>query len=393
MVEDSGTGPTDPLASAVASWERPDGSLAFRAVAEGDTVPSGATLRLRVRGSDRLPGSADEDSLCCDLLLDADGADVDYQALTRFFREDIRGVRDSLFTLYETAVPDSIFSMVVGPFDYEATFRAVDEHGRRGEPATFSFVAGFPPQEPTCTFADGAAALLHPTRDPLPGEIGFVRGLHLSLSWDPVLQGWSDTGGALDLSGTWFTIPIGLRGAPDPRVVDVTDRVPANGSSMSNAYSDHVRSFAYTLVHEADPDNQIDEGPGDRADYFLDADALGTLDLDLDLDGDHAWRIFVPDLLFVAPETFEPGTCLNDNFCEVGEYLRARLGEFELRVQSRTTGLASTFHQKSPAVARDLVMSLANQGRVSPWMERTISVRLALTDTQGNLTGTWPPGP
>jgi len=389
VVHDASIAPDDPAASPVASWFLRDGSEHHVAVADGDTVPSGATLRLRVRGFDRLPGNTDTDSFCCDLLEDASGTEMRYQGSTTFYREDVRGVRDSLFTLFGSVASDSTYILPLGPFDYQAMFRAVDEHGRRGASVGFSIVAGYSPLAPASSLLQGSGVLLHPERDAAAGETAFARGERENLAWDSELHIWTQGQGTLTLSGTWFEIPLLLRGEPDPRVAEVSNQRSPDASPQSEGYSDHVRSFAYELVHQSDSGNDIAEGPGDRPERYLDADDFGTLDLE----GEDAWRVFVPDLVFESPELFSPGTCPSEDFCAIGDWLRARLGEFEFRLRSKTTGLSSVFHQESPQPARDLLINLSSYGRVSPPTIGTVSVHLALTDDLGNLSGTWPPAP
>ncbi len=389
LISDPASGPEDPAASPVAFWTLRDGSTRYVSLAAGDTVPSGATVRVRVRGHDRLRSTSDTDSFCCDELMDASGTVLSYQASTNFYRLSIRGVPDSLFTLYGPTSVDSVLFMPLGPFDYEAVFRARDEHGRRGGTVSFAFVSGYPPQEPTAGISDAGRALLHPALDVAGSDVVFERITDQTLGWDPWLKEWStDPNLETTFTGTWFEIPLLFRGEPDPRVVEVSEDPPANASPLSHRYSDHVRSFSYEIVHESDPENEIGDGPGDRPELFFNANSLGSLDLE----GDRAWRVFVPDLMFEHPELFDPaGDCIPGDFCDVGTWLRARLGELELRVRSRTTGFGSVFHQESPRAARDLIIDLAEFGRISPQMVNHFSVRLALTDANDQVIGLWPP--
>jgi hypothetical protein len=389
FISDPALGPEDPAASPVAFWTLRDGTTRYVSLAAGDTVPSGATVRVRLRGEDRLRSTAGTDSFCCDELIDASGGAISFQAYTKFHRLSVRGVTDSLFTLVGPTSADSVLFMPLGPFDYEAVFRARDEHGRRGESVSFDFVCGFPPLEPTTGISDTGRALLHPALDVSGNDVVFERIIEQSSGWDPLLQDWSDDPELVTrFAGTWFEIPLRLRGEPDPRVVEVSEAPPANASQFSANYSGHVRSFSYEIVHENDPENEIGDGPGDRPELFFDVDVLGSLDLE----GDRTWRVFVPDLMFTNPELFDPaGDCQNDDFCAVGAWLRARLGDLELKVRSRTSGSASSFHQESPRAARDLIIDLSEFGRFSPQMVRHFSVHLAITDGDGQVIGFWPP--
>ena len=91
-------------------------------------------------------------------------------------------------------------------------------------------------------------------------------------------------------------------------------------------------------------------------------------------------------------ELFDPeGDCVSEVFCQVGAWLRARLGEIELRVWSRTVGSGSSFDQESPRAARNLIIDLAEFGRVSPPLVRSLSVRLVITDSDDQIIGFWPP--
>jgi hypothetical protein len=389
FITDPASGPDDPAASPVAFWTLRDGTTRHVYLAAGDTVPSGATVRVRLRGQDRLRSTSDTDSFCCDELIDASGTAISFHAFTKFYRVSIRGVADSLFTLFGPTAPDSVLSMPLGPFDYEAAFRARDEHGRRGESVSFRFVSGYPPLEPTTEIPDAGRALLHPGLDLAGNEVTFDRITGQTLGWDPQLQDWSeDPDLATRFTGTWFEIPLRFRGDPDPRVVEVSEDPPANASQLSDSYSDHVRSFMYEIIHENDPENEIGDGPGDRPELFFNVDVLGSLDLE----GDRAWRVFVPDLMFTDSGLFDPaGDCINEDFCAVGAWLRARLGDLEIRVRSRTSGYGSVFHQESPRAARDLIIDLAEFGRISPQMVRHFSVRLAMTDSNDQVIGFWPP--
>jgi len=389
FITDPASGPEDPDASPVAYWTLRDGTTRYVSLAAGDTVPSGATVRVRLRGQDRLRSTSDTDSFCCDELVDSSGTALSFHANTNFYRVNIRGVSDSLFTLFGPTSTDSVLFMPLGPFDYRAVFRARDEHGRRGESVSFGFVSGYPPLEPTAGIPDAALALLHPVLDLAGNEVSFERIIEQTLGWNPVLKTWStDPDLELKFAGTWFEIPLRFRGEPDPRVAEVSENPPANASEISVAYSDHVRSFSYELIHEHDPDNEIGDGPGDRSTLFFNVDTIGSLDLE----GDRAWRVFVPDLMFESPELFDPaGGCVNEDFCAVGAWLRARLGEIELRLRSRTTGYGSFFHQESPRATRDLIINLAEFGRISPQMVSHFSVRLAITDESDQVIGYWPP--
>ena len=132
FVTDPAAGPEDPVAAPVAWWSRVDGSVEYVALSQGDTIPSGATVRFRLRGEDRLRSTTDTDSFCCDEPLDSASLAVSFHSMTNFVRESIDGGRDSLFTLFGPTSADSLLTMNVGPFDYAAVFRARDEHGRRG---------------------------------------------------------------------------------------------------------------------------------------------------------------------------------------------------------------------------------------------------------------------
>lgn len=389
IVFDPASGPDDPLASPVAWWTLQDGSTRRVALAEGDTVPSGATLRVRLRGQDRLRSHVATDSFCCDDRLEASGPEVTNQGFAGFWKEDARGVRDSLFTLIGETSADSFFTLSLGPFDYGPGFRSIDEHGRRGDTTALHFVAGFPPELPSTTIGAGSEILLHPTRDPGPGEGEFTRSPETRMYWNVGLQGWSSISGESEFTGRWYEIPLRFRGEPDPRVRDVSPLPPADAAPKSSAYSDHVRSFAYELVHEADPLNVIQNGPGDRSDLFLDVDRLG----ELDLEGERTWRVFIPNVFFEDPSLFDPdGPCVNDNYCAIGGWLKERLGTITLRLRAQTTGSSSLFDQLAPVpAARAPVVDLSRSGRFSPVLERGFSVRVALTDDADQLLGRWPP--
>jgi hypothetical protein len=386
LVIDPATGPEDPDASPVVSWIRSDGSVHRAALTEGDSIPSGSTVSFRVRGWDRFASTTETDSFCCDEQLDSSSNILNYHAMTHFAWADAEDDRDTLFTLFGQASEDAVLSMDVGPFDYNAAFRALDEHGRRGESANFSFVAGFPPVPPTINLPDGGEGFLSPEREPLPGEIQFVRVGPVSLGWDTELNDWLDADLPLRLSGYWYEIPLSFRGEAHPRVRDVSTAASPDASKLSTEYSDHVRSFAYELVNEADPFNGNGEGPGDRDDYFLAVDAIG----ELDLTGAGTWRIFIPDLLFLSPELFDPSDDCDD-FCMMGARLRELLGEFEMRFRSHTTRPGSTFHQESPQAGRDVILDMQRHGRFSEWVTLQFSVRVAFTDESGQVTGLWPP--
>jgi hypothetical protein len=389
LIVDPATGPEDPDASPVVSWVQSDGSVHRAALAEGDSIPSGATVSFRVRGWDRFASTAETDSFCCDEQLDSSSTTLKYHGMTDFAREDPDGARDTLFTLFGANSEDPALSMDVGPFDYTAAFRAIDEHGRRGESARFSFVAGFPPEPPAVNIPDGGSGLLNPERDPLPGEIQFVRTGPVNLAWDPELNDWIDADLPLRLSGYWYEIPLSFRGKAHPRARNVATAPSPDASEFSREYSDHVRSFAYELINERDPFNGNSDGPGDRDDFFLSVDAIG----ELDLTGTDAWRIFVPDLVFLSPGLFDPeGDCVGgDAYCAMGTRLLEQLGMFEMRFRSHTTKPGSVFHQESPEAGRDVILDLQRHGRFSEWVTLQCSVRLAFIDEAGQVTGLWPP--
>ena len=389
LVIDPRTGPDDPLASPVVSWIKADGSIHRAALAEGDSVPSGATVRLRVRGFDRLDSTTDTDSFCCDERLDPEAPLTSFQGTTEFVRSDPEDDRDTLFTIFGPTSADSVLTMDVGPFDYMARVRARDEHGRRGESTTFSFVAGFPPPPPTLDLPDGGTGLLNPDRAPGPGEVVFTKSDPVVLGWDQDVGDWFDDDSLpLRLGGFWYEIPLIFRGEAHPRARDVSMAPPPDASVQSTAYSDHVRSFAYEIIHENDPDNANSEGIGDRDDYFIRVDEIGALDLI----GDRTWRIFLPDLLFTNPDFFDPGgSCGNAELCAIGARILEQLGEYEVRFRSHTTRVGSTFHQESPQAERDLILDLQRHGRFSEWVSSSCSLQIAFTDGSGQITGLWPP--
>ena len=163
------------------------------ALSEGDTIPSGAMVRFRLRGEDRVRSTTDTDSFCCDEQLDSAAPRLSFHAMTDFVAR-IRRVRDSLlYTLFGPIPADSVLTMNVGPFDYPRGLpRAATNMVGAAKPSVFDFIAGYPPRLPEPAIEEGSRALLSPERDPDPGEIPFVRGSQATMGWDPTLNDWLD---------------------------------------------------------------------------------------------------------------------------------------------------------------------------------------------------------
>jgi hypothetical protein len=334
-------------------WTAPtlEGSEMRRAYVEGDTIPSGARLHLVLAGRDRLFGSVDPDSACCDLRLDEQVPPLRFQA--RAYGE--RRLSPTLFetrqTVFGSLSPDSVLSMLVGAFDYRLDGRAADEHLERSAPSTFSFIGGLPPRLTEMQPHAELSIEVLPPNQPIPtGEDGplysVVRG---ERRWDSMLLDWSEISGPGQLwQGNLYRIPLRLRTAPHPLVAPLSP-TPAGG------LSDHVRSFAYELVGEFDPFNRRNNGIGDDLEYFVDATGFGSLDLE-DARG---YELFVPDVFWEEPSWFAPelvgeSECLLPEFatfCLIGDRIRSDLGRFAFRALGNSSTLRTSFPFLSPLPA------------------------------------------
>lgn len=388
------------------SWsvELGDGGLLEGALAAGDTIPSGSTVRVLVRGADRFDGVVDPDSLCCDVRLDDEVPELRFQGRTSLTVRTFDGLVSTLPTRYSAATPDSVLEVYVGPGDYELELRTTDEHGRRSEIESLDFVAGFPPQAPRMDPAEGREILLLPPDQAPPmvdGAPAYAVLADQPLFFQPERGRWSrfedETIEYVPVSGALYRIPLRFFSDPHPRAAGVSTGLP-------NGISDVARSFAYELVTEFDPDNRLEQGPTDRIDAFISTSTPGVLALDdvesVDFDG---LEIFVPDRFFDAPGLFDESLRAPDDppvvelFEQMAARMRLDLGVSTLRVWAMTTNVFTTLDQGPPEPSGAIedptlgirVSNMANQGRVSPLAEQTFTVRIQLET--GGETVEWPP--
>lgn len=378
-----------------------DGGRLERALVEGDTIPSGASVRVLVRGEDRFDGVADSDSFCCDVRLDDEVPAIQFQGRALFTVQQEDGFRETLTPLFGDVDPDSVLVVDVGPADYELEFRVVDEHGRRSESKTVNFVVGLPPQRPRMQPDDGTAFVLLPPDQPAPeidGAPAYVT-VDRTLYFDRVAQEWSsfqnfDTD--IPQTGALYRIPLRILSDPHPDAAEVTN-------ALGGEFTDVARAFAYELQSEYDPRNQFDQGPGDRLDFFLATNSPGEIAFDDlgagDFDG---LEVFVPDNVWVTPGYYDsalvqPGDPPPIDFLlEIGARIRKELGAYTFRARARTTTTASKFTQFPPAPdgqryenAAFEVGDFSRYGRVSPTAEQSFSIRLQI-DVAGQPVQ-WPP--
>lgn len=375
-----------------------DGGMLERPIASGDTIPSGATVRVLARGRDRLDGVADPESLCCDLRLDDEVPEVRFQARTRFTFTEQEGELSTLDTLYGVVDADSVLRVNVGPARYELEIRSVDEHGRRSEAETFTFVGGHPPRTPRMTPDAGDAIVLYPpdVEPPLVDGEPAYELVSQTRFFVEEFQEWVYVNGGSDVqqTGHAYRIPVRLESDADPRSAGV-DRVLGD-------FTDLPRAFAYELVSEFDPGNRIEQGVGDRIDYFVDVDTPGVLALD-GIQGStfEGIEVFVPDAFWAGPALYDstlaeaggpdPIPLLN----EIGTRVRKEVGAYTFRAQARTTARGATFTQLPPLPA-DVdgelyefpVSSFDRFGLHSPIAAHGFSIRLEIElDGQPTL---WP---
>lgn len=396
--------PVPALEDANPTWsiELADGGVMEGALAPGDTIPSGATVRVLVRGEDRLDGATDPDSLCCDVRLDEGVPELRFQGRTLLTQWTFDGLVSTAATRYGPATQDSVLEVYVGPGDYELELRTSDEHGRRSEVETFRFVAGYPPQTPRMDPPDGAQiVLLPPDRSPplVGGEPAYAVRPDQSLYFLRPYQRWStfpdETVEYVPISGAIYRIPLRFFSDPHPAAANVSLGLPVD-------VTDIARSFAYELVSEFDPGNSVEQGPGDRLDAFIRTPLAGSLTLDeldaIDFDG---FEIFVPNGFFGSPELFadelrDPeDPPVQELFAEMATRMRRDLGVQTFRAQAMTTNFDTRLDQRPPLPdgvydpsVSVRVTDMASRGRLSPLAEQTFTVRIQV-DADGESIQ-WP---
>ena len=384
-----------------------------RALTPGDTVPSGARVRVLLRGTDRFETTvADPDSFCCDVQIDGEAPGSRYKGYTRYaLRERDSGSRVPRNTFVGPTSVDSVLVLTVGPAEYEVVTFAVVERGRQSEPDTLRFVAGFPPRAPSLHPSQGTEiVLLPPEQIPPTGDDGapsYTVIPNQNRTFDTRFGTWALNPEAVPIEdrrtefGALYRIPLRLEARADPRVAQV-DRF------ILGQTTDLPRSFAYEMLTEFDPLDRFDQGIGDRADGFLDGDAV---DADgrgwLDLAGSGAFEgieIFLPNTVFSAPwllfpdiDENPPGTGSEVDLA-VGERVKADLGRYTFIGRASTTVTGSSFVQSPPAAvgldtrnADDVIEAFGRYGRVGPSTTVEFAVRLRVVPATGADPVIYPP--
>lgn len=265
--------------------------------AEGDTIPSGSIVTIRMAGNDRLGPEGEE--LCCDQRLDLAESEVTFQGRLEYTTVQDRGSIDMWSVGFAPTTDVDLLQFRVGPFDYTFFGRTKDEHGRPdpNQPA-FSFVAGFVPRITGVSPADGTSVLL---RDPDGGapwpenELEYEVMPSVTWYWATNQERWFDFEpvGAENqqVGGTLFRIPMAFAGVPDPRE-------PRPQGEDLQLIAGSIRSWAYAVYSEGDPENNIAQGGGfDDIFRYADAPELNGWDLT----GADAIEIFIPDTFWTQP--------------------------------------------------------------------------------------------
>lgn len=376
---------TDPDAAPCWTARTLDGRMLRGSITASDTIPSGARVHLRLRGRDRVYGSADPDSACCDSRLDDTIPVVRHQARTYVEQWMSSSRLEYRQTVFGSLTPDSSLSLLVGPFDYRLDGRVADEHGTRSAEVHYTFVAGLRPGPPRMSPAHTEEFEFLPPNQPIPVDADGPRYELVAAQrrWRVLAQDWATDGEGEIYSGHFYRLPLKMQADPHPRAREIDP-------NSAPGLTDHARAFAYELIGEFDPFNHRINGRSDLITNFLATEFVGAFDLV----GDEGYQVFIPVVFWSSPEHFAPEVIGEDEclypelatFCDMGRRIREDLGRFRYRAVARTTNWRFTHDVLPPLAAdstsADIRIELERFGRQSEIAEQEFSVRL-LVPVQG----------
>lgn len=211
------------------------------------------------------------------------------------------------------------------------------------------------------------------------------RWCNLVRYWDPDSRRFLETElpGSIAMSGALFRLEPLWEGASDPR----SPRPATDGAPVQ--YSGGVLSWAYEWFNDSDPENLRGDGPG--------SDDLGRFDAvpiinAWDTATDGGFTLFVPAAIWTQPGLFDCTAATP--FCDMGAYLRARLGAITLLVRGRSTAANAVFEQCAPApgeAVNCVDFTLERRGRYTEVAQRNFTFQLGLDADNDQELEAWPP--
>lgn len=358
-----------------------------QAFSAGDSIPANAYVKFRSSGFDRLPSfaGAEFDSFCCDAVLDEDALEVRYQARLAFRGSDGSRILRFSNQFSQPAEADTI-GFITGPFTYEFISRTVDEHRRPDpEPATLSFVAGFPPKILSVAPSDGDTLIFRERTfndnfGPWPeNDYDYTISDAVNLYWDgrQYLDSDPGCGAACLVPGNYYEFKPRFEGKGDDRELNTA-----------------ILAWAYSMQSEFDPQNVLTNGPKESPDlsFFWDSPQPNVWVFP---DEDRI-RIFVPSLIWLAPGQFDPGS-ENQRAQEQADQLKKFLGAITLRVVGRTTALTDEYElyqntRPGPDENIQTTIDLGPLGRRTQVREQVFHIFLGLDpfNQAGEIQRLWP---
>lgn len=354
-----------------------------RAFSSGDTIPANAYVKFRSTGFDRLPSfaGAEFDSFCCDTVLDEDAFEVRYQARLEFRGSD--GARVLRFNnQFSTPAPVDTLGFITGPFNYEFISRTVDEHRRPDPaPAILDFVSGFPPKVVSVDPAPGDTIIFRaPTAtEPWPeNDYPYTISDAVNLFWDgrQYLEDDPGCGIQCQVTGNFYIFR--------PQFVGKADDREARSA---------VRAWTYSMKSEFDAENIKANGPNESPDLsFFTASPQADV---WEFSEEEGVAIFVPSLLWLRPELYEPAS-QQPSFQQQGDELKGFLGAMTFRVRGRTTSRSDeyTLYQNTrpgPDEPVQNIIDVGPLGRRTEVSEHVFHVYLGIDkEGTGQIQRLWP---
>lgn len=365
------------------------GGWSVTSFSEGDTIPSGSYAVFAVGAEDRFASVSESDSFCCDLPSTPEAENLERQ--WRFLASDVSdlGSLQELNSQWSVAARDDTLGFFVGPFDYSTRARSRDEHGRIDrEEDELSFVAGFPPRVTSVLPEEGMLAVLGPDGSWPETTLPVQTFTSVTRYWDPDLDRFSSdfVEGSESVRGTLHLLPLRFESAADSRQHGVPE---ASGSS---GFGGEVQSWSYRYQSEFDPENRINEGPGDGdLRFFVSAGPDGNFE------PEEPVELFVPGIFWDNPDLYDPdGDCPLPELCDQGEYIRRSLGRIELTVVAKSTRSTSSFawypsSVRPESAAGQVVKDLSGLGRRSSEERVHFEIWLGLEQDGSSEPLRWPP--